>query len=183
MTKVLTDPKYYTAIANAIRAKNGSTAIYKPSGMADAITALTASGSGSAYPNVIEKILLNWDSRIMGTNSFLVYQQRKDLPHFKQPIYFFEPGFPSATVFVGDFSDTEVSVGLPSSVATLLNGYSGYVYNSSGVSAALAVSLTQASPSVYFLDVGFDISKNYVIIASSADFAQVLYEQITNTAS
>lgn len=44
MTKVLTDPKYYTAIANAIRAKNGSTAIYKPSGMADAITALTTSG-------------------------------------------------------------------------------------------------------------------------------------------
>lgn len=44
MTKVLTDPKYYTAIANAIRAKNGSTEIYKPSGMADAITALTASG-------------------------------------------------------------------------------------------------------------------------------------------
>lgn len=44
MTKVLTDPKYYTAIANAIRAKNGSTEIYKPSGMADAITALTTSG-------------------------------------------------------------------------------------------------------------------------------------------
>lgn len=44
MTKVLTDPKYYTAIANAIRAKNGSTDSYKPSGMADAITALTTSG-------------------------------------------------------------------------------------------------------------------------------------------
>lgn len=44
MTKVLTDPKYYTAIANAIRAKNGSTTSYKPSGMADAITALTTSG-------------------------------------------------------------------------------------------------------------------------------------------
>lgn len=44
MTKVLTDPKYYTAIANAIRAKNGSTEIYRPSGMADAITALTTSG-------------------------------------------------------------------------------------------------------------------------------------------
>lgn len=44
MTKVMTDPKYYTAIANAIRAKNGSTTSYKPSGMADAITALTASG-------------------------------------------------------------------------------------------------------------------------------------------
>lgn len=44
MTKVLTDPKYYTAIANAIRGKNGSTTSYKPSGMADAITALTTSG-------------------------------------------------------------------------------------------------------------------------------------------
>lgn len=44
MTKVMTDPKYYTAIANAIRAKNGSTTSYKPSGMADAITALTTSG-------------------------------------------------------------------------------------------------------------------------------------------
>lgn len=46
MTKVLTDPKYYTAIANAIRVKNGSTTTYKPSDMADAITALTASSSG-----------------------------------------------------------------------------------------------------------------------------------------
>ena len=46
MTKVLTDPKYYTAIANAIRAKNGSTTTYMPSGMADAITALTTSSSG-----------------------------------------------------------------------------------------------------------------------------------------
>lgn len=46
MTKVLTEPKYYTAIANAIRAKNGSTTTYKPSGMADAITALTTSSGG-----------------------------------------------------------------------------------------------------------------------------------------
>lgn len=44
MTKVLTDPKHYKAISDAIRAKNGSTEIYKPSGMADAITALTTSG-------------------------------------------------------------------------------------------------------------------------------------------
>ena len=45
MTKVLTDPTYYTAIANAIRAKNGSTTSYKPSGMADAIIALTTSST------------------------------------------------------------------------------------------------------------------------------------------
>lgn len=53
MTKVLTDPKYYTAIANAIRAKNGSTAIYKPSGMAAAITAIQVGGGSAAmYPKV-----------------------------------------------------------------------------------------------------------------------------------
>lgn len=53
MTKVLTDPKYYTAIANAIRAKNGSTAIYKPSGMAAAISAIqTDGGSAAMYPKV-----------------------------------------------------------------------------------------------------------------------------------
>ncbi len=53
MAKVLTDPKYYTAIANAIRAKNGSTAIYKPSGMAAAISAIQAGGGSAAmYPKV-----------------------------------------------------------------------------------------------------------------------------------
>lgn len=53
MTKVLTDPKYYTAIADAIRAKNGSTAIYKPSGMAAAISAIqTDGGSAAMYPKV-----------------------------------------------------------------------------------------------------------------------------------
>ena len=51
MTKVLTDPKYYTAIADAIRAKNGSTAIYKPSGMAAAISAIQVGGGSAAmYP-------------------------------------------------------------------------------------------------------------------------------------
>lgn len=53
MTKVLTDPKYYTAIANAIRAKNGSTEIYKPSGMAAAISAIQVGGGSAAmYPKV-----------------------------------------------------------------------------------------------------------------------------------
>lgn len=53
MTKVLTDPKYYTAIANAIRAKNGSTAIYKPSGMAAAISAIQVGGGSAAmYPKI-----------------------------------------------------------------------------------------------------------------------------------
>lgn len=53
MTKVLTDPKYYTAIANAIRAKNGGTAIYKPSGMAAAISAIQVGGGSAAmYPKV-----------------------------------------------------------------------------------------------------------------------------------
>ena len=53
MTKVLTDAKYYKAIADAIRAKNGSTAIYKPSGMAAAISAIQAGGGSAAmYPKV-----------------------------------------------------------------------------------------------------------------------------------
>lgn len=53
MTKVLTDAKYYKAIADAIRAKNGSTTIYKPSGMAAAISAIqTGSGSAAMYPKV-----------------------------------------------------------------------------------------------------------------------------------
>lgn len=53
MTKVLTDSKYYTAIANAIRVKNGSTTTYKPSGMADAITALTTSSSGGTAGHTV----------------------------------------------------------------------------------------------------------------------------------
>lgn len=52
MTKVLTDAKYYKAIADAIRAKNGSTAIYKPSGMAAAISAIQVGGGVAAAPKV-----------------------------------------------------------------------------------------------------------------------------------
>ena len=52
MTKVLTDSKYYKAIADAIRAKNGSTAIYKPSGMAAAISAIQVDGGVAAAPKV-----------------------------------------------------------------------------------------------------------------------------------
>lgn len=53
MTKVLTDSKYYKAIADAIRAKNGSTTIYKPSGMAAAISAIQVGGGSAAmYPKV-----------------------------------------------------------------------------------------------------------------------------------
>lgn len=60
MTKVLTDPKYYTAIADAIRAKNGSTAIYKPSGMAAAISAIQVGGGSAAmYPKVRIKLTEN----------------------------------------------------------------------------------------------------------------------------
>ena len=40
MSKVITDNKHYTDIANAIREKNGSTDTYHPSQMADAIKAL-----------------------------------------------------------------------------------------------------------------------------------------------
>lgn len=64
MTKVLTDPKYYTAIANAIRAKNGSAAIYKPSGMAAAISAIQVGGGSAAmYPKVRIKPTENQEIR------------------------------------------------------------------------------------------------------------------------
>lgn len=64
MTKVLTDAKYYKAIADAIRAKNGSTTIYKPSGMAAAISAIqTGSGSAAMYPKVRIKPTENQEIR------------------------------------------------------------------------------------------------------------------------
>lgn len=47
MAIVTTDNQYYSAIANAIRAKNGEATLYKPSEMAAAITAIpTGGGSG-----------------------------------------------------------------------------------------------------------------------------------------
>ncbi len=60
MTKVLTDSKYYKAIADAIRVKNGSTTSYKPSGMAAAISAIqTDGGSAATYPKVRLKTTKN----------------------------------------------------------------------------------------------------------------------------
>lgn len=47
MAIVTTDNQYYTAIANAIRGKNGTETTYKPSDMAAAITALPTGGGGS----------------------------------------------------------------------------------------------------------------------------------------
>ena len=48
MAKVLTDEKYYTEIADAIREKNGETTQYKPSEMGAAIVAIeTGSGGGT----------------------------------------------------------------------------------------------------------------------------------------
>lgn len=64
MTKVMTDAKYYKAIADAIRAKNGSTTIYKPSGMAAAISAIqVGSGSAAMYPKVRIKPTENQEIR------------------------------------------------------------------------------------------------------------------------
>lgn len=51
--KVITDKDNYTSIANAIRYKNGLTTQYKPSEMANAIKAL--SGSGTANPKLQSK--------------------------------------------------------------------------------------------------------------------------------
>ena len=45
MSKVITDSANYTAIANAIRAKNGSQTTYKPSEMAAAIAAIASGGA------------------------------------------------------------------------------------------------------------------------------------------
>ena len=44
MSKVLTDDKHYTAIAAAIREKNGTDETYKPAEMADAIAAIETGG-------------------------------------------------------------------------------------------------------------------------------------------
>ena len=51
--KVITDKDNYTSIANAIRYKNGLTTQYKPSEMANAIKALT--GSGTTNPKLQSK--------------------------------------------------------------------------------------------------------------------------------
>lgn len=45
MAIVTTDNQYYTAIANAIRGKNGTETTYKPSDMAAAITAISSGGN------------------------------------------------------------------------------------------------------------------------------------------
>lgn len=47
MSKVLTDSANYSAIADAIREKNGSSIMYKPSQMADAIIAIPTGGGGN----------------------------------------------------------------------------------------------------------------------------------------
>ena len=44
MAIITTDNAYYSAIASAIRSKNGSSATYKPSEMADAVSAITGGG-------------------------------------------------------------------------------------------------------------------------------------------
>lgn len=49
MAIVTTDNQYYTAIANAIRGKNGTETTYKPSDMAAAITAIPSGGGGGTF--------------------------------------------------------------------------------------------------------------------------------------
>lgn len=51
MAKVLVNDGNLTAIANAIRDKNGSTDIYKPAEMAAAISAISGGGSGPDIPD------------------------------------------------------------------------------------------------------------------------------------
>lgn len=55
MANVIINDQNLTNIANAIRGKNGSTNTYKPSEMADAITAISGGGSGSNENAIVEK--------------------------------------------------------------------------------------------------------------------------------
>ena len=48
MAKVLTDPAFYTAIADAIRSKLGGSTTYKPSEMAAAIASIPSGGDALA---------------------------------------------------------------------------------------------------------------------------------------
>jgi hypothetical protein len=50
MTYVITDNANYTAIASAIRGKNGTQNTYQPSEMALAITAIPTGGSAVVQP-------------------------------------------------------------------------------------------------------------------------------------
>lgn len=66
MAIVTTDNQYYTAIANAIRGKNGTETTYKPSDMAAAITALpTGGGSLDFMTNTTDYGSTTWKG---GTN-------------------------------------------------------------------------------------------------------------------
>lgn len=69
MAKVLTDNKHYTDIANAIREKNGTEDTYKPSEMADAITAIVSGGGGDVPEEAFD---------VGGTCSYMFANQNWD---------------------------------------------------------------------------------------------------------
>lgn len=61
MGNVIINDSSLTNIANAIRAKNGTTNTYKPSEMADAITAITGGGSGTEWVEPPIRDVCFWD--------------------------------------------------------------------------------------------------------------------------
>lgn len=77
MAKVLTDSSNYTAIADAIRSKNGASTQYKPAQMAQAIKDIST-GSGTASGNVTlsadaSEIVV--DTGLAAVNGFILYKE------------------------------------------------------------------------------------------------------------
>lgn len=130
MTKVLTDPKYYTAIANAIRAKNGSTEIYRPSGMADAITALTTSSGTTtdSYFDVMDTLIPNLTN--INCSRFAVYQRREDKFTSQQPFYVADKTTNSITEYYGAFGGDSLYVILSADHAASLKDLLVYKFTS-----------------------------------------------------
>lgn len=73
MSKVLVTESYLTDIGDAIRSKNGSTAKYKPSEMANAINNITAQDN-TAVNSIIDRTIsgdyTNNEARSVGKNAF-----------------------------------------------------------------------------------------------------------------
>lgn len=92
MSKVLVNESSLTGIANAIRSKNGSTTTYKPSEMAEAITAISGGGSGPEIPDsafVISKDAAYWDYGGKWDSFIEVYKDRWSTSNLQDCSYMF----------------------------------------------------------------------------------------------
>lgn len=103
MAIVTTDNQYYTAIANAIRGKNGTETTYKPAEMAAAITAIPSGGSGGSPLSELQRAVVS---------------------------AYISNGLIDLAPYVDDFSKVKWIIALPSNS---INGTyrNGYVWNSS----------------------------------------------------